>query len=103
MRPCPEDSLDKKIKYPIIWKRKEKELTNTMINAQICSANAAFPVAKTTHHIEVAKDSLTKSCRWVGRLDRYIINESFKILNDLFYGPMRQNNLSHIRQAWDIF
>ena len=64
-----------------------------MINAQICSANAAFPVAKTTHHIEVAKDNLTKSCRWVGRLDRYIINESFKIPNNLFYGPTRQNNL----------
>jgi hypothetical protein len=42
MRPCPEDSSDKKIRYPIIWKRKEKELMNTLINAQICSANAAF-------------------------------------------------------------
>jgi hypothetical protein len=60
VRPCPEDSSDKQIRYPIIWKRKEKELTNTLINAQICSANAAFPVAKTAHHIEVAKDNLTK-------------------------------------------
>ncbi|KAJ6945301.1 hypothetical protein NC651_000372 [Populus alba x Populus x berolinensis] len=86
MRPCPEDSSDEKIRYPIIRKRKEKELMNTSINAQICSASAAFPVAKTTHHMEAAEDNLTKfhvdgSEDWI---DISSMNHSTH-LTDLFY------------------